>query len=149
MRSAVLGAFAIVLEFFGYIGLALYTYERSTIMGMMMFVCGAFFCIVAAAYHVKTAMAEYIFLKLERDNRGKDLMLELMQTGTILRVCILGLLVYIGVLIAAIVTGTIGFPVWAVLFTILPIFVLLFPLKIVGTMHIAAMVSMLAWILFI
>lgn len=68
MRSAVLGAFAIVLEFFGYIGLALYTYERSTIMGMVMFVCGVFFCIVAAAYHVKTAMAEYIFLKLERDN---------------------------------------------------------------------------------
>ena len=42
-----------------------------------------------------------------------------------------------------------GFPVWSVIFTILPVAILLFPLKIIGTLHIAAMVSMFAWIFLI
>lgn len=41
-------------------------------------------------------------------------------------------------LAAAILTGAIRFPVWAVLFTVLPLFLLLFPLQIIGTLHIAA-----------
>lgn len=100
------------------------------------------FGIVGAAYHIKTAMAEYVFLKLERDNRGKELLLDIFNSASILRSYMVGLLVYLVAL--AIVTGTIGFPIWAILFTILPIFIIMFPFKIVGTLHIAAMISMLA-----
>lgn len=89
MRSAVWGVFAIVLEFFSYFALSIYTYGYS---------------------HV------------------------------------LGLIVYIICLIIAVVTGVIGFPVWAVVFTILPVAVLIFPFKIIGTLHIASMISMFAWI---
>ena len=32
-------------------------------------------------------------------------------------------------------------------FTILPIFILLFPFRIIGTLHIAAMTSMLVWMI--
>lgn len=52
-------------------------------------------------------------------------------------------------LMVAIITGTIGFPIWALVFTILPIFLVMFPLQIVGTLHIAAMVSMLGWMFLI
>ena len=72
-----------------------------------------------------------------------------MDSGPALRCCYLGMVTYIVALIVAIVTGAIGFPIWAVVFTILPIFILMFPLQIVGTLHIAAMVSMLAWMLLI
>ena len=45
--------------------------------------------------------------------------------------------------LVGIIIGAIGFPIWALVFTILPIFIVILPLQIVGTLHIAAMVSML------
>ena len=52
-------------------------------------------------------------------------------------------------LIVAIVTGVAAFPLWAVIFTILPIFIILFPFRIIGTLHIAAISSMLVWLILI
>lgn len=43
MRSAVLGAFSLVLQFLSYCGLSVYTYEQSPILGAIMFVMCAFF----------------------------------------------------------------------------------------------------------
>lgn len=149
LRSAILGAFALVLEFLSYFALASYTYEKSPVLGAVMFVLAAMFTIVGAGYHVKCALAEYVFLKLGRDSRAKDMMLDLKDNAPILRVCGLGMAVYIVVLIIAIVTGVIGFPIWAVIFTIVPIALLLFPFKIIGTLHIAAMISMFGWIFFV
>lgn len=149
MRSGVLGAFALVLEFLSYFALSVYTFERSQVLGAVMFVAIAFSCIVGAAYHVKCAFAEYIFVKLGRDNRAKEIMIDLYKSAPILRLCGVGLFVYIVALIVGIVTGIIGFPLWALIFTVLPIIIVMFPLRIVGTMHIAAMVSMLGWIFLI
>ena len=149
MRSAVLGAFALVLEFLSYFALSAYTFERSHALGAVMFVAIAFSCIVGAAYHVKCAFAEYIFVKMGRDNRAKDAMLDLYKSAPVLQLCAVGIFIYVVVLIVGIVTGIIGFPLWALVFTIVPFVLLLSPLKIVGTMHIAAMVSMLGWIFLI
>ena len=149
MRSAILGVLAMILEFFSYIALAFYTYGHSHAMGIIMFVTAACFCIIGAAYHVKYALAEYVFIKLGRDNEAKDLMLEVKDSAPILKLCMVGMVIYIVTLIVGIVTGIIGFPIWAVVFTTLPIVVLLFPFKIIGTLHIAAMVSMLAWMFLI
>ena len=146
MRSAVLGAFSLVLQFLSYCGLSIYTYEQSPILGAIMFVMCAFFCIVASGHHVKCGVAEYVFLKSGCDNRAKELTLDLLSSGTILRVCFFGLIIYLIALVVAIVTGVIGFPIWALLFTIVPVFIIMFPFRIIGTLHIAAMVSMLAWI---
>ena len=126
--------------------LAVYTFERSQILGGVMFVAITFSCILGAAYHVKCGFAEYVFLQLGRDRTAKDMMLDLLNCAPILQTCGVGVFVYIVTLIIAIVTGIIGFPLWALLFTIVPIILLLFPFKIVGTMHIAAIVSMLGWI---
>ena len=146
LRSAVLGAFALVLEFFSYFALAVYTFERSQILGGLMFVTITFSCILGAAYHIKCGLAEYVFLQLGRDRTAKDMMLDLLNSASVLQLCGVGLVVYIVLLIIAIVTGIIGFPLWALVFTIVPFVLLLSPFKIVGTMHIAAMVSMLGWI---
>ena len=114
-----------------------------------MFVAIAAACIMGAAYHVKCAFAEYIFVKMGRDSRAKDMMIDLYKSAPILRLCAVGIFVYIVALIIAIVTGVIGFPIWALIFTVIPIVIIMFPLRIVGTMHIAAMVSMLGWIFLI
>lgn len=146
LRSGVLGAFALVLEFFSYFALAVYTFERSQILGGLMFVAITFSCILGAAYHIKCGLAEYVFLQLGRDRTAKDMMLDLLNSASLLQLCGVGLVVYIVLLIIAIVTGIMGFPLWALVFTIVPFVLLLSPFKIVGTMHIAAMVSMLGWI---
>lgn len=146
MRSAVWGVFAIVLEFLSYFALSIYTYDHSHILGGIMFLSSTFFCIVASGFHVKTALCEYVFLKMDRDERGKELLLDFLNTAPVLRLCAVGLIVYVICLIIAVITGVIGFPIWAVLFTILPVAIVIFPFKIIGTLHIAAMVSMFAWI---
>ena len=149
MRSGVLGVFSIVLECCGYCAMALYVCQHAKVFGAVMFASTTFSCIVSSAYHLKCALAEYVFLKYNRDEKAKELMLDLMESAPALRMCYLGLLTYLVTLAAAILTGAIGFPIWAVIFTILPIFILMFPLQIIGTLHIAAMVSMLAWMLLI
>lgn len=149
LRSGVLGVFSIVLEFCGYAALAAYAFEQSRGFGAVMFAGTSFTCIVSSAYHLKCGLAEYMFLKYGRDEKAKEMMLDLMDCGPALRSCYFGLLLYLITLMIAIVTGAIGFPLWALLFTVLPIFILMFPLQIVGTLHIAAMLSMFVWSLLI
>ena len=57
--------------------LAVYTFERSQILGGVMFVTITFSFILGAAYHVKCGFAEYVFLQLGRDRTAKDMMLDL------------------------------------------------------------------------
>lgn len=149
MRSGVLGVFAIVLEFCGYAALAAYAYQKAPVYGAILFAGTTFACIVSSAYHLKCGLVEYMFLKYGRDERAKGMMLDLMGSGASLRLCSLGMITFYITLMVAIITGAIGFPIWALVFTILPIFIVMFPLQIVGTLHIAAMVSMLGWMFLI
>ena len=117
MLSSVLGVFAIVFEFFGYLSIALYAYSKSPLFGTLLFLAAIFFCILASGYHVKTGLSEYVFIKLGMDEKAKDMMIDLMNSGTILRLCFVGLVTYIIILIITIINGTIGFPLWSLLFT--------------------------------
>lgn len=149
LRSAFLGAFALFFEFLGYFALIMYMYGQSRIYGAAMFVAVSFFTIIGTAHHVKTALVEYVFIKLDRDTRANKLMLDLFNSAPVTRMCFVGYLTFVVILIVSIVTGAAGFPIWAVIFTVLPVFIILFPFRIIGTLHIAAMVSMLVWMFLI
>lgn len=146
MRSAILGAFSLLLQFFGYFAITAYIYGHSVWYGSILFVSIALFLIIGTAHHVKYGLVEYVFIKLGRDDRAKALMLDLYNSAPVTRICYAGYLVFIFTLIAAIVSGTAALPLWAALFTILPLLLILAPSRIIGTLHIAAMISMLAWI---
>lgn len=149
MRSAILGAFALFFQFLGYFSITAYLYSHSHIFGSVAFAAITFFITIGTAHHVKFALAEYVFVKLGRDEKAKSLMLDLYTSSPVTRLCYIGYLIFIVTLIVSIVTGVAAFPVWAVIFTILPVFLLLFPFRIIGTLHISAMVSMAAWIFLI
>ena len=149
MRSGVLGVLSLVLQYLGYFSFAVYVYGKAPVYGIIMFICCTIFCILGAGVHVMTCLAEYVFLKMGRDEKARVLMLDIQKSIGVLHVCYLGLIAYIVTLIVTIISGAIGFPLWTVIFTILPIFVMMFPLKIVGTLHIAAMASMLMWMILI
>lgn len=149
MRSAILETFALVLQFLGYLSITAYTYEYSKIYGSIMFLMIVFFCIIGTAHHMKYCLCEYVFLKLNRNDTAKSLMMQIFNSAPITKLCYVTYIGFVITLIIAIVTGTIGFPIWTVIFTILPIFILLFPFRIIGTLHISAIISMLAWIILI
>ena len=149
MRSGILGVLSLVLQYLAYFSFAVYVYGKAPVYGIIMFICCTIFCILGAGVHVMTCLAEYVFLKMGRDEKARGLMLDIQKSIGVLHGCYLGLIAYIVTLIVAIISGAIGFPLWAVIFTILPIFVMMFPLKIVGTLHIAAMASMLMWMILI
>lgn len=147
MFSAVAGVFCILLELIGYSSLGFYTYEHHHILGMIMIFGSVFYGVLGSAYHVKEGFAEYLFIKMGRDDRAKECMMYLQNGATILRICVVGILGLIAAYIIAVVTGIIGFPVWALVFTILPVVIVIFPFKIIGSIHIGAMVSMFGWML--
>lgn len=147
MRSAILGAFSLMFQFLGYFSITAYMYGRSKLYGSIMFVAIVLFITVGIAHHVKYGFAEYVFLKLGRNERAKSLMIDLYNSAPITRICYAGYIVFIIALIAAILSGTAGFPLWAAIFTILPVFIILFPFRIIGTLHIAAIASMLVWMI--
>ena len=149
MRSAILGAFSLFLQFLGYFSLSAYIYGHSRLYGSILFVSIAFFIVICTAHHVKYALTEYVFLKLGRDTKAHGLMLDLLNSAPITKSCYIVYFLFVITLIVAIVTGIAAFPLWAVIFTILPIFILLFPFRIIGTLHIAAMASMLVWLILI
>lgn len=147
MFSTVAGAFCVLLELMGYSALGFYTYQYNQVLGMIMVFGSALYGVLGAAYHVKEGFAEYLFLKMGRDDRAKECMMYLQNSASILRICVAGILALIMAYCIAVVTGVIGFPIWALVFTILPVVILIFPFKIIGSIHIGAMVSMLGWML--
>lgn len=149
MRSTMLGAFSLMLQFLGYFSITAYVYEHSRLCGTILFFSIVLFIVVGTAHHVKYGLSEYVFLKLGRDEKAKALMVDMYKSAPITRICYVGYLVFIITLIVAIVSGVAALPVWAVIFTVLPIFIALFPFRIIGTLHISAMVSMLAWMILI
>lgn len=149
MRSAILGVFALFLQALGYFAISAYVYAHSAVYGSVLFFVILLFIVIGAGHHVKCGFAEYVFLRLGRDKKAHTMMLDLFNSAPITKICYLGYIVFIITLIIAILTGTAALPLWAAIFTILPIFIILFPFKIIGTLHISAMISMLAWMILI
>lgn len=147
MRSAILGAFSLLMESFGYLAISAYVYEKSHIFGMLLSSAILMFIVIGTAHHVKYGLVEWIFIKMGRTDEAKSVMMDLYGSAPITRICYAGYFIFIAVLIAAILTGVAGLSLWMVIFTILPVFIVLAPFRIMGTLHISAIISMLAWLI--
>lgn len=149
MNSAVFGAFALFLHYFGYISIACFIGTYSNILGAILFVCTTLFAILGAGHHVKYALGVWMFIKGGKDEKSYELLTGLYHGGNVTRLCYLGYIGYILTLIVAIFMNIGGLPLWALIFTVLPIFVVLFPFKIIGSFHISAIVTFVGWMFLI
>ena len=147
MRSAILGAFALVLEAFGYFAITAQVYQNSHVLGLILLAAILLFVVVGAAHHVVCALSEWLFVKLGMTEEAHKAMLALYNGAPSTKACYIGYIAFVIALIVAIATGCAGVALWMIVFTVLPIFVVLAPFKIIGTLHISAMVSMLAWLI--
>lgn len=149
MNSAIFGAFALFLHYFGYISIARFIGTYSNILGTILFVCASFFAILGAAHHVKYALSLWTFIKGGRDEKSHKIFTELYHGGKSTKLCYLGYVGYIVTLIVAIFMNIGGLPLWALIFTVLPIFIVLIPFKIIGSLHISAIITFLGWMFLI
>lgn len=149
MTSAILGAFALSLHYFGYVSIAYFIGTYSNVLGAVLFICASFFVILGVGHHVKYAISLWIFLKGGRDEKSYKLFTELYHGGNATKLCYIGYIGYILMLIVAIIMNVGSLPLWALIFTILPIFIILFPFKIIGSLHISAIITFLGWMFLI
>lgn len=149
MNSAILGAFALFLHYLGYISIAHFIGTYSNILGTILFVCASLFAILGVGLHVKYALSLWMFIKGGRDEKSHKLFTELYHGGNATKLCYLGYIGYILTLILAIFMNIGGLPLWALIFTVLPIFIVLFPFKIIGSLHISAIITFLGWMFLI
>lgn len=149
MRSVILGAFALFLEAFGYFAITANVYQNSHVLGLILFAAILLFIVVGTAHHVVCGISEWIYVKLDRSEEAHKAMLALYNGAPSTKVCYLGYVAFIVTLIVAIGMGLASVPLWMIAFTILPIFMILAPFKIIGTLHISAMISMLVWLIVI
>lgn len=149
MNSAILGVFALFLHYFGYISIAHFIGTYSNILGTILFVCASLFAILGVGHHVKYALSLWTFIKGGRDEKSHELFTELYHGGNATKLCYLGYVGYILTLILAIFMHIGGLPLWALIFTVLPIFIVLVPFKIIGSLHISAIITFLGWMFLI
>lgn len=149
MNSAILGAFALFLHYFGYVSIAYFIGTYSNVLGIILFICASFFAILGVGHHVKYALSLWIFLKGGRDEKSYKLFTDLYHGGNVTKLCYVGYIGYILILIFAIIMNIGVLPLWALIFTILPIFIILFPFKIIGSLHISAIITFIGWMFLI
>lgn len=148
-KSGVYGVAAIFLHYLGYAAIAAYVYQYQQTLGAILFLAAAEFAVLGAGHHIKYALSAWVFIRTDCDHRGYQLFQEMYYGLPITRLCYVGYLLYIAVLIITIVMGVTPMPVWMVICTVLPIFIAMVPFKIIGTLHISAMVTFAVWLIMI
>lgn len=146
MKSAVFGVMSLVLQFSGYFSITYFVWTFSEVFGIVLFAGSVVFAILGSGHHMKYALGVWMFIKGGRNEKAYELLSGLYHGANATKLAYFGYIIYIAALIASICTGVCGLPLWALIFTVLPIFILLFPFKIIGSLHISAIITFLGWI---
>lgn len=107
------------------------------------------FVILGSGHHTKYALGVWMFIKGGRNEKAYELLSELYHGGNVTRLCYFGYILYVVALMVSVCMGVCGLPLWSLIFTVLPIFIVLVPFKIIGTLHISAIITFLGWIFLI
>lgn len=149
MKSAVFGVLSLVLQFFGYFSIAYYVWTFSEVFGILLYAGSTVFVILGSGHHMKYALGVWMFIKGGRDERAYELLSGLYHGGNATKLCYFGYILYVVALMVSICMGVCGLPLWSLIFTVLPIFIVLVPFRIIGTLHISAIITFLGWIFLI
>lgn len=145
-KSAMYGVAALFLEFLGYAAVAAYVYSYQQILGAILGVCAAAYAILGAGHHVKYALAVWMFVRCGRTKDAYGLLNDIYNKLPVTKGAYVGYILYVVLLIATTVMGVTPLPIWMVVFTVLPIFVVMAPFKIIGTLHFSAIISFAGWL---
>ena len=144
MGATMAGVFALTAAFPGYLALCRWMEAFSPLCaGLMLAGCVLFF-LPGMAHHVFCGAVEWFYLRLGRTEEAREVIVDFFKgTSATMFLCYLGLLLFTVSLFVAVVSGGTSLPRWACLCNTLPLFLLLSPLRIVGTMNLVSAVLFL------
>ena len=142
--SMLLGTFAMVPAFFGYLALCEWMRQFSTVYAVLMLIGTAVFFISVAPHHILSGVIEWVYIKLGRTEEARKAITELFKkTSSTMYVCYIGLLLFTASFFIAVVSGTTNLPQWSCVFNILPLYLVLLPFRLVGTGNLASAIMFL------
>ena len=133
LLSMLLGCLAMCLFTLGYLALCDWMSAFSGIFAALMRVS----CVVVAtfgmAHHVFCGVPEWLYVRLGRTQEALDIINEFFKkTSITMFVCYLGILIFGVTFFVAVVSGMTPLPRWACVFNILPLMLVLFPMRVGG-----------------
>lgn len=130
----VLGTFAMMAAFPGYLAVCEWMRQFSGICALLMALGSVMFFLPGVAHHVFCGAVEWFYIRMGKTEEARQTIVEFFgKTSSTMYVCYLGLLIFAVTLFVAVVSGTTSLPAWACVFNALPLFLVLAPFRIVGT----------------
>ena len=151
LRSLVLGALAMFLQFFGYLALGIWMRQYSALWANLMIVGAAMIYTFGLAHHIQGCAAEWIYIKSDHSEEGRKLTADFFgKTSAVMIGCYAGILLFSIAHFIPVVAGMTALPAWACVFNLLPLFLVQAPFNIPGAGNIAGAVMYLGlFILFL
>ena len=133
LLSMLLGCLAMCLFTFGYLALCDWMREYSPTCAALMRVGCVLVATFGMAHHVFCGVPEWLYVRLGRTPEALDIINEFFKkTMVTMAICYLSFLLFGVTLFVAVVTGLTPLPRWACAFNILPLMLVLFPLRVGG-----------------
>ena len=142
--SMLAGVIALIMASLGYVALYEYVGGYSTVCGTVLLVSLVLLMVGGTAHHVFCGAVEWFYIKMGRTEEARNIILEFFKkTIATMYVSYIGLLAFSITLFIAVVCGITGLPRWACVFNVIPIFIAMFPFRIVGSFNIASAAAFL------
>ena len=133
LLASILGVLAMFLFSFGYLALCNWMRPYSEVCAILMLIGAMLVLTFGIAHHVFCGMPEWLYVRMGRKEEARQLITEFFKkTSVTMFVCYAGFLLFGVSLFAAVVGGWTPLPRWACAFNILPLMLVLFPLRIGG-----------------
>ena len=138
LRSIVLGALAMFLQFFGYLALGIWMRPYSALWANLMIVGAAMIYTFGLAHHILGCAAEWIYIKSDHTEAGLKRTNDFFgKTSATMIGCYGGILLFSVAHLIPVAAGMTPLPAWACVFNLLPLFLVQAPFHIPGAGNIA------------
>jgi hypothetical protein len=148
--SIMLGVYAITLFGFGYLELSKWMGQYSNTASIVMYISAIVFLISIVVHHVICGVVEWFYIKLERTDAARTIVLEFqMKTIATMVIGYLGLATFVVPLFLMVASGRTSLPQWACVLNTLPLMVVLIPTKLPAKGNIAGAMMFIGLLNFI
>lgn len=129
--AMLLGVGAMTLEIFGYLAICDWIRQYSETFYMIMYVATLVMFINLALHHLFCCLVEWFFVKLGLTEEALNAVWDFFKTTCYtMYLGYAGMLVFAVAFLIAVVTGKTSLPVWACIFNLLPLAIVILPTKI-------------------
>lgn len=144
MFSMLAGVFALAMCFCGYLGLYEWMKQFSMTYAVIIIASAIVYIMQGVAHHVFCGILEWFYIRLGRTEEVRKAVVEFFgKTSITMYVCYAGTAVFAIAFLIAVATGQTSLPRWGCIFNVLPLFIILTPLKVPGAGNIAGAVMFL------